>query len=210
MSIHQVFSNPNTSFLPAALHKTNSDGWQVVFYALNPQTQKLERCRMKINKIKKHYQTAKEANLHAQEILFTINQKLKGGWSPFFEGEDSRLYEGVVAVCDKFIAEKEKILRKNTLRSYVSVTKQLIAWANENYPNIYFSMFNQGVAVRFMDYIFAKKSVGVRTYNNILKIARAVWNWAKEKCYTKENPFENLKLKPKQRKTRILVPPETR
>ena len=46
--------------------------------------------------------------------------------------------------------------------------------------------------------------------NNILKIARAVWNWGKEKCYTKEKLFDNLKLKPKQRKTRILVPPETR
>jgi len=209
MSIHQV-SLPNTSYLPAVLHKTKSNGWQIAFYALNPKTQQLERCRMKINRIKKRYNSVKEANLHAQEILFTINQKLKGGWSPFFVGEDSRLYEKLSAVCVKFIAEKEKTLRPNTLRSYKSVTNQLIEWVNENEKNIYFSMFGKLSAVRFMDFIFEKESVGARTYNNMLKVSRLLWNWAIEKCYAKENPFNNIKLKPKTKKKRILVPPETR
>jgi integrase len=165
---------------------------------------------MKINKIKKRYNSVKEANTHAQEILFSINQKLKGGWSPFFVGENSRLYEKLSAVCEKFIAEKEKTLRKNTLRSYKSVTNQLIKWVNENEKNIYFSMFRKFTAVSFMDFIFAKERVGGRTYNNILKVLRLLWNWAVEKCYAKENPFEQIKLKPKTQKKRILVPPETR
>jgi hypothetical protein len=50
MPIHQVFTNPNTSFMPAVLNKTKSNGWQI-YYALNLQGQKLERVRIKINKI---------------------------------------------------------------------------------------------------------------------------------------------------------------
>ena len=94
------------------------------------------------NKVVAHnyrYGSKRAAKQHITQIIETLNQKLSGGWSPFFEGEDSRLYENLPSVCNKFIAEKEKILRKNTLRSYVSVTKQLILWANENYPNIYFT-----------------------------------------------------------------------
>ena len=96
------------------------------------------------------------------------------------------------------------------MRSYQSFVNQVKEWQGKNYPNLYFSMFNKSVAVRFLDFIFEKETVGARTYNNMIKIGRAVWNWAKEKCYTKENPFETIKLKPKQQKKRIIIPKETR
>ena len=39
---------------------------------------------------------------------------------------------------------------------------------------------------------------------------RCFFNWALEHCYCKENPFEKIKLLPKQRKKRILIDKETR
>jgi hypothetical protein len=55
MSIPQNFSEPNTTFLPAVLHKNKGNGWQIVYYALNPQSKKNERVRIKINKILSRY-----------------------------------------------------------------------------------------------------------------------------------------------------------
>jgi len=210
MSIHQIFSNPNTSFLPSVLHKTKSNGWQVAFYALNPQTQKLERCRMKINKIKKGYSSAKEANLHAQNILHTINQKLRGGWSPFFEGENARLYEKLPDVLAKYITESKKEKRENTMRSYQSFASMLNKWVSTNCKDIYCSLFNHFLAIRYMDYLYNERDVSATTYNNQLKMSRAFFNWAKERCYVKENPFEHIKPKAKVQKTRTIVPPEIR
>ena len=132
MSIHQILhrSEALNSYLPAVLKEyKSSHGWVIEYYALQPQTQELRRIHLKINRICQRYRTKSEMRAHALSIVNNLNAKLSGGWSPFFDGEDSRLYENLPSVCDKFIAEKEKILRKNTLRSYVSVTKQLILWA---------------------------------------------------------------------------------
>ena len=38
----------------------------------------------------------------------------------------------------------------------------------------------------------------------------AFFNWCVEKCYAKENPFNRIKSKPKEKKRRILVTPEIR
>jgi integrase len=79
-----------------------------------------------------------------------------------------------------------------------------------NYPDIYASMFNQSVAVRYMDYVYSQQSVGITTYNNTVKMGRAFFNWAKERCYTNQNPFEQIKTKPKHRKTRTVIPHDVR
>jgi integrase len=67
-------------------------------------------------------------------------------------------------------------------------------------------MINHGTAIRYMDYIYTKKQVGAVTYNNTLKIGRCFFGWCIEICYSKQNPFEKIKLKPKQKKSRIIVP----
>jgi len=54
------------------------------------------------------------------------------------------------------------------------------------------------------------ETISARTYNSYLKLGRSLFNWAKEKCYTKENPFEQIKTKPKTEKKRIIIPPDVR
>ena len=70
----------------------------------------------------------------------------------------------------------------------------------------YFSMINKICVVNFMDYIYNQRNVSARTYNNYLKFGRCFLNWAKEKCYIKENPFDLVKTKPKTQKKRIIIP----
>jgi len=197
------------SYLPAVL-KEHKSRWEIEYWVLNPQTEKLCRKQIKLTRIISRFKKKTDARLFIAKMILNINQRLATGWNPFFENEDARMFERFDAVAQIFIDTRKKELRKNTMRSYEHFTKQLIEWVNANYPNIYVSMFAQNHAVRYMDFIFSKKNVGVATYNNQIKMGRALFSWLKERCYTKQNPFDQIKLKPKVKKTRILIPAETR
>ena len=197
------------NYLPAVL-KENKTGWLIEYYAQNPQTNKLKRKQIRLERLVRRYSGKREARSHCLQITNSINAKLAGGWSPFFNTEDSRLYEKLSTVAKIFLSEKKKELRENTLRSYSSFCKMLLEWSQKTAPDLYCSMFTKIWAVRYMDYIYNERNCNITTYNNQIKMGRALFNWAKERCYSRENPFELIKLKPKQKKQRTIIPPEIR
>ena len=199
-----------TQYIPAVLHEQKCGQWKIEYYALNPQTKELERVRIKVNKIRNAYSKKQDARRHCSEIIQQINAKLMGGWSPFFEGEDSRLYVPLKEVCELFIAERSRELRPDTMRSYSSFCKGLTEWADKNTPKIFCSMFNHNYAIRYMDFVFNQKKVSAVTYNNTRKTGIIFFNWAIEKCYTKQNAFDKIKPKRKEDKKRTIIPYETR
>ncbi len=204
-----VYSCPTANFLPAKLVQTKSSGWQVVYYALNPQTERLERVRVKLNRAVSRYRTKREATIYATEVVNNLNLKLSGGWSPFFEGENARLYEKIDNVIHYFLDEKAKELRENTMRSYKSFARQFLKWLNEHAPNSYASLIGHITVVRFMDDFYIRK-VNPRSYNNIVKMGRAFFNWCVEKGYSKQNPFDKIKIKKVYAKTRTIIPADVR
>ena len=81
---------------------------------------------------------------------------------------------------------------------------------HNNCPSIAASVFSQTQANQYMEFVLlgnnskGKKSVrkkiredrvSPRTYNNNIKLARALFSWAMEKSYARINPFEHLKQK---------------
>lgn len=74
----------------ARLHEYNKDDWQIEYYIQNPVTNRLERKRIRVNKILKQYKNRRDARAHIDNIIFSINSKLFSGWNPFFEGEDAQ------------------------------------------------------------------------------------------------------------------------
>lgn len=213
MSITQNLPESQTTcinkFLPAVL-KENKSGWIIEYYCEHPVSHILTRKQIKLQRIVTRYKSVKDARAHISRMVIVLNSKLAGGWNPFFSSEDARLYEKITTVTDLFIAEKKKELRENSLRSYVSFVKLLIEWSEKNTPGLMASMFNQTYVVRYMDYIYTTRNVGISTYNNHIKMGRALFNWMKERCYSKQNPFETVKLKPKTKKTRLIIPPDIR
>jgi integrase len=204
----QNFTNVN-SYLPAVL-RDNKTGWYIEYYCENPKTKKLQRKTVKMNLVVKRFKTKKEARIHINNIVASLNIKLAGGWNPFFEQEDKRLYSDINDVVALFLQEKDKELRPNTMRTYRSVCSVFINWINDYHTGIYSGMVNQSVASRFMDYVYNARNVGKVAYNNYLKTLRALCNWAVEKCYIKDNPFNKLKVKSKDKKTRTIIPVECR
>ncbi len=195
-------------YLPAMLHHTKRD-WQVEFHILNPDTNLLERKRIRLNLLRKHCRTTAEFKVRAAEIVQDINAKLAGGWTPFGESENTRYYTPISQVLERYVAERSKELKKETMRSYKSFVSIFGKWIDKELPGCKALYFNRTIAVRYMDWYYEKHS-NPNTYNNMLKLARAFFGWAKEKCYIKENPFELMKTKRKQEKRRILIPKEQR
>ncbi len=194
-------------YAPAVLKEYRS-GWRIEYYVTNPITGELVRRQEKVQ----HYVNRlgkQQARAYLRNAVFQLNLKLSQGWSPFFVQEDTRLYEKLSCVAEKFLKEKTKDLRAGTMRSYKSGVEWLVGWSAKMHPTITAGTFSHNIAVRYMDYI-ADEGVANTTYNNRLKVMRAFFNWCVEKCYAKENPFDKIKTKRKELKKRILVPADVR
>lgn len=199
----------SSNFLPAILREYKS-GWIIEYYIENPMTKKLERKKMKLTRLISRYKSVKDARIHANRIVMEVNIRLSTGWNPFFTDEDARLYTSVDVVRDRFLQEKKKELREESIQAYSSFVEVFVKWLKTNTKIEYCSMVNKISAVKFMDYVYSERNVSSRTFNNYVKFGRVFFNWAKEKCYTKENPFEAVKTKPKTEKTRTVIPHDTR
>lgn len=126
----------------------------------------------------------------------------------------------ITEMIEKFLAAKKRELTENTMRSYQSFCNGLKKWILLKHPDLQSNQFTKRLAVEYMDYVLegnnackngrARKhedgTISNRTYNNNLKQGRALYSWAVEKCYCVENPFEKIKTKREETKTRILIP----
>ncbi|MBQ7209570.1 MAG: tyrosine-type recombinase/integrase [Paludibacteraceae bacterium] len=169
----------------------------------------MERKRIYVNRLRNRYKLS-EFKIIVNGMIATINSRLAGGWSPFGESENVRYYTQLKEVCDLYIAEKTKELKPDTLRSYKSFCRIFVKWCDKTVPDCKCILFNRVLAIRYMDYVYNERKVSARGYNNQLKMARALFSWAVEKCYCKENPFETIKVKKEQEKKRVLIPEEVR
>ncbi len=130
----------------------------------------------------------------------------------------------VVEMIVKFIKAKTRELTENTMRSYGSFCNGLRKWVLQNYPELRTNEFTKRLAIEYMDYVLEGKNaskngrarkhedgtVSNRTYNNNLKQGRALFSWAIERCYCEENPFEKIKTKREEKKTRTIIPEQWR
>lgn len=199
----------SVNYIPAQL-KHNAHGWQIEYYALDPSTSKLKRHVTKLNVLRKRYSSLVEFKRHCLTIVNGINARLVGGWSPFGESQNVRMFMPLAMVGEDYIKEKEAELRPDTMRSYRSFVKGLTEWVEGVAPGCQIGLFNRMMAVRFMDHCFQDRNLKGRSWNNQLKAARAFFAWTVEKCYSKENPFLTIKPKREAPKKRILVPRESR
>lgn len=188
----------------------SKDGYRIEYYVMNPLTFKMSRQRIRVDNIFRAYKRKSDAIIHVNGMIEGINAKLRTGYNPFFQGEDSRMYEKLTTVAEKFIEEKKRELRPDSIRSYSSFVSVFCAYINRMNANQTASTVNRTMAIKFMDYIYNERGVGNGSYNNYLKNATNFFNWCIEKCYAKENPFASIKSKRKEEKKRTLIPIESR
>lgn len=225
-------------FVPAEL-KHNSKGWYIEYYKLNPIVQDLERVRIMMNRERKRCKTLTEFKLQTSAIILQINNQLAAGFINLqqnipaygigtqenYTGDNVRFYTPLEQVIDLYEKDRCGELKETTMRSYSCFCKQFKQWVHNNCPSIAASVFTQTQANQYMEFVLlgnnskGKKSVrkkiredrvSPRTYNNNIKLARALFSWAMEKSYARVNPFEHLKQKKAQGKDRTIIPKEVR
>ena len=199
------------TFLPAVVRQSKSMGIFLEYYVLNPETDAMERKRMRLQKIVKKYKKTHEQMMAARNICEEVNRKLSGGWTPLHETEDGRLYTKIQDLRERFLTHKKaEGLRPATLQSYSSMTGLFLSWCEDTGRARKMSgTFLKIDAVSYMDYIL-DKGFSNRSYNNTAKTLKVFFSWAKENCYCKENPFDYIKPLPKEKKRRTLIDRETR
>lgn len=111
----------------------------------------------------------------------------------------------IADACRRFIDDKSKYLRPDTMRTYKSLANRFLTQCNDTDKPV--ADFDKSCAIDFLD-----KIVGVnnRSYNNYLKQCRAMFAWFVERSYILANPFADLKPRRTTQKTRTLIPASDR
>ena len=138
---------PRIEYMPARL--TRGKTWYISFYAYDPETDALRRCRVKINRIK----DKNERRTAAVAMIREINQQLHNGWSPFIKHGCARSHELLFEILDRFQRQKAKELEPNSVRSYNSYLKTLRAWLDSRGygPGTYIRSFDRNMAAALIN-----------------------------------------------------------
>ncbi|MCL2311237.1 MAG: tyrosine-type recombinase/integrase [Firmicutes bacterium] len=196
------------NYLPAKLCK-NRSGWLIEYYVENPINSDICRVRKRVNFIKKRYNSVRDAESHCQKIIFDINSKLANGINPMFSEENPAGYITIAEVVKRFLDEKNRETRPDTMRSYISFSRRFQSYVSKN-SSMFICKFGKIEAARYMDWVYSTRKISQRAFNNYLKFMRLLFNWAIEKGYVLANPFNIIKTKKKEAKTRIIIDTEIR
>jgi len=194
---------------PAEL-KENKTFWAIEFYCYNPYSEKMERLRYKVNKLRKKLESDTVARREIKKICVEINMKLKVGWSPFLNKSSFNLITMEKSI-ETFLTFKKNELRFESNHSYTSQLSMFRDWLGANgYLRIIPSEFSKSHAMKYLDYVLLQKKVSNRTYNNYRGFLRIYFNWMIERNYCNENPFAQIKPRRNEQKKREIIPIEER
>jgi integrase len=208
--LKEIGNLPLITFEPAALCEFNS-GWIIEYRILNPITGRLERQRIKFQKIRKRQRNDQAARKVGKTYCNAINEKLESGWTPYNDLKNSKTFHKLTDVLKAFINDKEldyknKILRYDSIRTYRSQLSMLLEWISKENASMQVVKFDKETGQRYLDYVYRTKEVSPRTWNNYLVFLRTLWAWMVENNYCSENVFQKIKPKAKTEKERVIIP----
>lgn len=193
------------SFRPAQLHQGKE--WFVSYYVLNPATQKLDRKKIMLNRIK----GIAERRKFATQLIQELNKKLYGGWNPYLEESAPRGFTPLKQVLTTFYNSKERELRPDSLRTYRSLIDIFCKWLDESgRSNIFSAKFDKLDTLEFLEFVYNVKRLSNKTWNNYKLFFSNVFNWMIEHKYAAVNHFSDIKKKQQKTKNRIVIDHETR
>jgi integrase/recombinase XerD len=193
------------SFKPAELHQGKE--WFVSYYVLNPATEKLDRKKIMLNRIK----SITERRKFAAQLIQELNKKLYGGWNPYLEESAPRGFTPLKQVLNSFYNSKERELRADSLRSYRSLIDIFCKWLDAtNRSQIFSAKFDKLDALEFLEYVYNVKRLSNKTWNNYKLFFSNVSNWMIEHKYAAVNHFTEIKKKQQSTKNRVVIDHEIR
>ena len=194
---------PMVAFKPAEL-RIGSD-WLIVYYAKDPQSDKLVRFRNRVPKMS----NKKERLRFAQKMIDTLNEQLYSGWSPYM-GNLTEVktidycFDYYLKTLSKELSDGVK--RKSTCNNYKHFITAFTEYLSIYQKNAKFiSDISTLICDHFLDRIYIEKEKSARTYNFYLMCMRTFFNFCLSKGFIKESPVKNTKSKTIKEKTRVVL-----
>ena len=194
---------PMVAFKPAEL-RIGTD-WLIVYYAKDPQSDKLVRFRNRVPKMS----NKKERLRFAQKMIDTLNEQLYSGWSPYM---DNLTEVKTIDYCfDYYLKTLSKELsdgvkRKSTCNNYKHFIMAFTEYLSIYQKNAKFiSDISTLICDHFLDRIYIEKEKSARTYNFYLTCMCTFFNFCMSKGFIKESPVKNTKKKSIKEKTRVVL-----
>lgn len=194
---------PMVAFKPAEL-RIGTD-WLIVYYAKDPQSDKLVRFRNRVPKMS----NKKERLRFAQKMIDTLNEQLYSGWSPYM-GNLTEVktidycFDYYLKTLSKELSDGVK--RKSTCNNYKHFITAFTEYLSIYQKNAKFiSDISTLICDHFLDRIYIEKEKSARTYNFYLMCMRTFFNFCLSKGFIKESPVKNTKSKTIKEKTRVVL-----
>lgn len=200
MSLPENFS---PDFLPA--RRIDDAKGVAIAYAVRRADGSMEYKRVRLNKYRK---TMSEQDFTAfcNDMIRDINLQLVNSVTP---SRNEREMISVRQAMELYIADKERELRPDTIRTYKSFCNIFARWMEQNAPAVRIGGVQKIHAIKFMEYYYAN-GISNNFYNNNVKWGRCVFGWLCAHCYISGNPFAPIKRKRCEEKKRTLIDAATR
>ena len=178
----------------------------VNYFVLSLDGKSSHRIRTKINFIKDPIRRKS----FGEKLINKTLEKLEEGWYPLLEEEDQKALKLNEAL-DLYFKTKTREaeiseIRPDTLRAIKSQVKIFRQWLkSKKLDKTYLIRFTGKEAASYMTYIFLKREVSSKTYNNYLVATSTIFNWFISESLIKENPFKKIRSKPLKNKSQKVI-----
>ena len=184
--------------------------WYIGFYAFNPVEGKLKIKRIKLNYIKK----TGERRKYASDLMIRLNDKLRRGWNPWIESDNSKAYTSFEDACEAYTKNatrffKDDILREDSYTSYMSYLRNLRKYnKNLKTPIVYIYQLNREYINEFLEHIYIDRENTAQTRDNYLTWLRVFAKYLVKQGYHKTVVTEGIDIfgKRSRKKNRTVIP----
>ena len=185
--------------------------WYIDFTAYDPLEQKMKRKKYMLDGIPKLTDRRRRAN----EIITNLNVKLRSGWNPWANVENSRQYTPYIDIIQRYHIYLGKLyaagtIKENTLKDYEKRLRVFEEYTAKHIPAIVYAyQIDQSFISDFLDYVLLDRDSSARTRNNYRTWLSSLCNWMMEKQYLTHNPVEKIRqLAEEEKKRSALTVPD--
>ncbi|WP_044403422.1 site-specific integrase [Lacinutrix sp. Hel_I_90] len=190
-------------YIPAELRENKI--WEIVYYVINPNTGKLERKRKRVKPLKNKTYRKKLAIV----MVNRLNERLKGGWNPYYENKTTKELVQVNVACKDYLNRAQiefddDNLRFDSLKTYRSQINLLLEYLEDVIckPELLCYKIDNEFIGNYLDYVRYTKGRSARTRDNYLGFMTTFCKFLLSKKYISHNPtdvFQRINKKTKQR-----------
>ena len=179
------------------LHKGKS--WYVDFYAFDPAMGVMRRKKFMLDGLTKVCDKRRKA----AEVIELIMRKLREGWNPWINSQESRSFTTIQDCLDRYmeyVARKSRTKTKHSYQSRVNILNQYLSSCV--LPIKYVYQFDGAFVNDYLDWLYLDRGVSERTRNNYRGWCYSFAEFLVSRKYIETNPVDNIPALDEKKKYR--------